>query len=101
MYVSETWVTKQLLPDLQAVCAVTLSGEKVVFIFLNMDYGCLRQRCGMKLSVACEDIVTGGNDRNMPHVLLLPFPCLYVIIQTIRHVSILRKSGNHGIPLKW
>ena len=32
MYVSETWGTKQLLPDLQAVCAVTFSGEKVVFI---------------------------------------------------------------------
>lgn len=24
--------TKQLLPDLQAVCTVTFSGEKVVFI---------------------------------------------------------------------
>ena len=50
MYVSETWVTKQLLPDLQAVCAVTFSGEKVVFYFFNMDYGRLRQRCGIKLS---------------------------------------------------
>ena len=29
-YVSETWVTKQLLPDLLAVCAVTFSGEKDV-----------------------------------------------------------------------
>ena len=48
LYVSETWVTKQLLPDLQAVCAVTFSGEKVVFYFFNMDYGCLRQRCGIK-----------------------------------------------------
>ena len=41
---SETWVTKQLLPDLQAVREVTFSGEKVVFIIFNMDYGCLRQR---------------------------------------------------------
>ena len=28
---SETWVTKQLLPDLQAVCTVTFSGEKSCF----------------------------------------------------------------------
>ena len=33
---SETWVTKQLLPDLQAVRAVTFSGEKVVLI--NFEY---------------------------------------------------------------
>ena len=31
VYVSETWVTKQLLPDLQAVCEVAFSGEKSCF----------------------------------------------------------------------
>ena len=29
LYVSETWVTKQLLPDLQAFCEVTFSGENI------------------------------------------------------------------------
>ena len=28
-YVSKTWVTKQLLPDLQAFCEVTFSGENI------------------------------------------------------------------------
>ena len=31
-YVSKTWITKQLLPDLQAVCAVTFSGRNFVGI---------------------------------------------------------------------